>query len=257
MSSRGKETYSIQSVENALDMLEALCEEEEVRLSRLSERLGMSKASVFRLLATFEGLGYVEREQGSGKYRLGLSAYEIGQKFLSRMGLLRHARSVMEQLVRQCNEAAYLIVRRENDALFLHMVDNAQQVKIISLAGRRFPLQSIAAGRLFLASPALADPGARLAKAQVPLLTEEETSSIRRLGFCLDLHGAGEGIACLAVPLFKESGDVAGALALLGPDFRMQPDRMKRDLLPLLREAGEIISSRLGYLGHYLGKEHA
>ena len=83
MPSRDKESYSIQAVENALDVLEALSEiDDDVRISQLSEKLAMNKTSVFRLLATFENRGYVEREEQSGKYRLGLSAYEIGQKFL-------------------------------------------------------------------------------------------------------------------------------------------------------------------------------
>ena len=72
MPSRDKESYSIQAVENALDVLEALSEiDDDVRISQLSEKLAMNKTSVFRLLATFENRGYVEREELSGKYRLG------------------------------------------------------------------------------------------------------------------------------------------------------------------------------------------
>ena len=152
MPSQGKNPYSIQSVENALDVLEALCEfEDDVRISHLSEKLGMNKTSVFRLLATFENRGYVEREKGSGKYRLGLSAYEIGQRFLSRMGLLRKARPVMEKLVRECNEAVYLVVRRGSGVLFLDMVDTSQQVKIIAMVGNSYPLAGNAAGKIMLA----------------------------------------------------------------------------------------------------------
>lgn len=253
MPSRGKDSYSIQSVENALDLLEALCEEsDEFRISHLSEKLSMNKTSVFRLLATFEKRGYVEREEGSGKYRLGLSAYEMGQKFLSRMALLRKARPVMEQLVRQCNEAAYLVVRRNDDTLLLDMVDNAQQVKIVSLVGRRFPLPSTAAGRVFLAFDGAPDGNGRLSAAAPPAV---DLVAIRQQGICIDRHGVGEGIACTAVPLFNGSGELAGVLALLGPDFRMQVERIEEELLPQLKVAGEIISSKLGYLGHYLGTD--
>ena len=70
MPSRDKESYSIQAVENSLDVLEALSEiDDDVRISQLSEKLAMNKTSVFRLLATFENRGYVEREERSGKYR--------------------------------------------------------------------------------------------------------------------------------------------------------------------------------------------
>jgi IclR family transcriptional regulator, KDG regulon repressor len=258
LSTREKDSYSIHSVENALDLLEALCEEsDDFRISHLSEKLGMNKTSVFRLLATFENRGYVEREENSGKYRLGLSIYEISQKFLSRMRLLRKARPVMEQLVRQCNETAYLVVRRNDEILFLDMVDNAQKVKIVSMVGRRFPLLSNAAGRVFLAFDGNTDVGnGEGASRPAPALAlTEELATIRKAGICIDCHGVGEGVTCSAAPLFNGNGALAGVLALVGPDFRMSVEKVENHLLPPLKEAGEIISSKLGYMGHYLGKE--
>ena len=99
MPSRDKDSYCIRSVENALLLLEALAEEDaRCSLSQLSQRLGMTKASLFRLMATFESHGYVERKNESGEYKLGLAAFEVGQKLLSRMTLLHKARPAMAQL---------------------------------------------------------------------------------------------------------------------------------------------------------------
>ncbi|WP_305046288.1 IclR family transcriptional regulator [Geoalkalibacter sp.] len=253
MSTREKESYSIRSVENALALLEALSEEvEDLSLTRLSERMGMNKASVFRLLATFERRGYVERRQGSRDYQLGPSAYEMGQKLLSRMELLGKARPVMEKLVRQCDEAAYLVVRRDEEALFLDMVDNAQQVKVVSLVGRRLPLARCAPGRVFLAFSPEEGKGRPLGAG----LSPEELERIRRDGAACDLGGAGEGSAGVAVPLFGARSDLAGVLALVGPDYRMSPERINLELLPALKTAGEVISSQLGYLGYSLRKTH-
>ncbi len=248
---RRKDSYSIQSVDNALDVLEALCEEgDEVRISHLSERLGMSKMIVFRLLATFENRGYVESEKGSGKYRLGLSAYEIGQKFLSRMGLLRKARPVMERMVRECDEAAYIAVRRGADVLFLDMVDTSQQVKIISLVGKRFPVEVPAAGRVLLAyAPAGGEAGVAM-----PSLVKS-LAKVRRQGFCLDQGAMGDEIASVAVPLFSTGGELKAALCFVGPNFRLSPKKIETLFLPRLKEAGDIISSKLGYLGNYLSWE--
>ncbi|WP_429884374.1 IclR family transcriptional regulator [Geoalkalibacter halelectricus] len=251
MPAREKESYSIRSVDNALALLEALSEEdEELSLSRLSERMGLNKASVFRLLATFERRGYVERRQGSRDYQLGPSAYEIGQKLLSRMGLLRKARPVMEKLVRECDEAAYLVVRRSDDALFLDMVDNLQQVKVVSLVGRRLPLESCAAGKIFLAFDDNIEQNLK------DKLTKEERESIRRQGFAGDCHGIGEGGSCIAVPLFDAAAEVAGVLALVGPEFRMPSERIEKQLFPALKNAGETICSKLGYLGYALKQTH-
>jgi len=240
MPGRDKDTYCIQSVENALTLLEALCEEEEeVSLSRLSDRLRMNKANVFRLLATFESRGYVERSQRSSKYRLGPSAYEIGQKFLSRMELLRKARSVMEQLVRECNESIYLAVRCADEVLFLYVVDSIQQVKVASLVGRRFPLASSAAGQVLSAFGVVA--GA---------VEDVGGAAIRQDGFARDEDVLGEGIASLAVPLIRGSGKVAGALVMVWPDFRVSGEGVERQLVPALKMAGEIVSARLGYRGY-------
>lgn len=252
MSVRGKDSYSIQSVDNALDVLEALCDEEgdEVRISRLSERLGMNKTSVFRHLATFESRGYVEKEQKSGRYRLGLSAYEIGQKLLSRMGLLRKAKPVIESLVRSCNEAIYLVVPRGNEVLLLDMVDTTQQVKIISLLGNRYPMVGPSAGRVILAHSAFHKGNCSL-EDLAPLDTE--LSKIKDRGCCVDIGTFGEGISSLATPLIDAEGNVPGSLCMVGPEFRLTSEKIESDLLPSLIEAGDVVSSKLGHVGHYLG----
>jgi len=252
VSTREKESYSIQAVENALDVLEALSEEDEdVRISHLSEKLKMNKTSVFRLLATFENRGYVEREEVSGKYRLGLSAYEIGQKFLSRMALLRHARPLMERLSRGCNEAVYLAVRRRQETLFLDMVDTSQKVKIVPMVGKRFPLTQAAPGMALLAFSATGGNG----KGSIDQENvREKLAVIRSQGYALSHDSLGEGIASAAVPLFGSSGKLHGVLCLVGPVFRLPEQLIIKEFLPQLLEASSIISSKLGWHAAYLPK---
>jgi DNA-binding IclR family transcriptional regulator len=248
VSERRKADYAVHSVENALDLLDAICEEGgEARVSQLSQRTGMSKTNVFRLLATFEGRGFVERSDDSLKYRLGLSACEMGQKILARMGVLRKARPAMSRLARQCNESVYFVVRRNDYILMLDMVDTTQQVKITPLVGQRFPLNT-APGRVFLA---FEGEGTRkradLSGAMVLSPTERET--IRAGGACIDQEGFGDGVTCMGIPLFNTKTEVVAALAILGPTFRMSAARIDGELLPQLREAGATISAGLGYLG--------
>jgi len=243
---RGKESYSIHSVENALDVLEALCDEPgDIQISRLSEKLAMNKTSVFRLLATFENRGYVEREEATGRYRLGLSAYEMGQKLLSRMGLLSKARPLMQKLVRECDETVYLVVRREQEVLFLDLADTTQQVKIVSLAGLRFPLAGTAAGRLMLAHlPETEDRDQRL--------NPQQRSQIQQQGYCIDTDTLGDGITSLAAPLFSANGSLAGCLCCVGPTFRLEQAQVTECLLTELKEACLTISSKLGYLSPHM-----
>lgn len=230
-----KVLYSIQSVESALSILEALSEEgDEVRLTRLSERLNMNKGRVFRFLATFEQRGYIERIGNGSRYRLGASAFEMGQKLLQRMSLLRHAKPVMERLARQCDEAVYLAIPREEQILLLAVVNAGQPVTTVSLVGRRFPLDSTAPGRAVLQGRSRAS--GRLSGG--PWLEAADHDAL------------GQGVSSLAVPLVNGKGEVPASLCLVGPDFRFNRERAAQELFPLLRESAAVISTKLGYVNH-------
>lgn len=255
MSIKDKNAYSINSVEHALDLLEAICDEGgEARISELSRRLGMNKTSVYRLLSTFEKRGFVERGEDSVKYRLGLMAYEMGQKLLSRMVLLRKARPSMERLARHCNESVYFVVQRGNEVLLLDMIDGTHQVKITSLTGRRYPLAATAVGRIFQAfgTRPVNDARRHLEVKMPPMIAADELDVIRRRGVCVDEHGFGDGVTCVAVPILNAKGEVAAVLAILGPTFRMAKERIETELVPQLKDAGDVVSAGLGYVGHYL-----
>jgi IclR family KDG regulon transcriptional repressor len=70
MSNRNK--YLLQSVENSLRVLEAFREEEpELGISELARKLGLSRSSVYRIVATLTARGFLAQETANGKYRLG------------------------------------------------------------------------------------------------------------------------------------------------------------------------------------------
>ncbi len=237
MSGRDKDSYNIRSVENALHLLEALASSgDRCSLAQLSDRLDMTKASLFRLMATFENMGYVERGERTGDYQLGMGAFETSQKLLARMPLLRHARPVMSHLARQCDESVYLVVRRGPDALFLEMTDNDQKVNVAPLTSHRFALDSCAPGKLLLAfSPDTAAESA------------DKVSVYQSQRYCVDHDGLGEGSSALAVPLFQQGQKLVGCLTIVAPTFRMDERRITSELLPALKAAGDMISARLGY----------
>jgi DNA-binding IclR family transcriptional regulator len=241
---RDKRSYSIQAVENALTILEAFGEiDGEVRITRLSEMLEIDKSYVFRLLATFEERGYVEKAERTGRYRLGLAAYVTGQKILSRMGLLTKAKPVMERLARACDEAVYLAVLRNREVLMLDMVDTTQMVGTVSFVGNAYPLTKTVAGKVLLAFGT--DLTGR-AEEDIPSSLQDELVAIRKEGAGLDSECIGAGTACLAVPLFNAQGKVPGSLCVVGPEFRFSNEHCENHLLPALKAAGEIISTRLG-----------
>ena len=235
--------YSIKAVENALMILEAIGDiDGDVRITQLCETVGMHKSYIFRVLATFEKLGYIEKGDKSGKYRLGLTAFELGQKFLSRLEIVNRARPIMEQVAGECDEAVYLTLPRDREVHMLHRVDTKQMVNTVSLVGNSYPLEQTAAGKVILAF----EEG-KAGSMMIPSSLAEEMNSIQNRGAAVDFGGLGADIACLAVPLFGMRGRICGSLSIVGPEFRMGRDRIEKDLLPKLKNAGGELSTKLGY----------
>jgi IclR family KDG regulon transcriptional repressor len=238
--------YSIQSVENALDVLEVISiADGGIGITELAGRLQMNKGMAFRLMATLENRGYVEKAKKNGVYRVGPAAYDTGRKLLLRVELLNKAKPVMEHLCRQCDETVYLAMPRHEQILLLEMVDSAQKISIRPLVGKAYPLADVAFGRVVLAY----QERARVLREDV---SEKALAGIKRHGVCVETGGLGEGVTCLAVPIFNAQGKVAGSLCIVGPEFRLEEKRLNQDLLPLLKHAGQVVSVKLGHLANLM-----
>jgi DNA-binding IclR family transcriptional regulator len=121
------------------------------------------------------------------------------------------------------------------------MVDSPQQVRVIPLVGRRFPLQQSSAGKVMLAFRA--ETGRR----------SDRLQSIRSEGLCVDQDAVGEGIGSLSVPIFAGQGEVVGSLWVVVPNFR--PHGINNsELIPRLHFAGQSISARLGFIHEQMSK---
>lgn len=249
-----KNPYAVQTVEKALELLEMLAESApDLPAHSLAKKLGVSRNKAFRLLATLENRGMVEREDATGSYRLGLSALELAQKFLKSAPLIELAHPIMEKLAREHNEAVYMTVIKGDDVLFLDMVDSAQPVKAVPLVGRRFPFFTNAAGKAIraLESRDLLEHflKRRSKKERLPdmVTLESELNSIRGKGFAVDIGGLGDGIISVAVAVRDYAGKVVGALTLLGPSFRMLTDRLENEIIPSMQQGAEMLSMKFGY----------
>lgn len=251
---REKSSYAVQTVEKALDILEALTEESRhATLPYLAERLELSRNKAFRLLATLESKGLVERDDTSGIYRLGISSVELAQRLLNSTSLIRHAHPVMEKLARRHDEAVYIAVLKGEEVLFLDMVDCEQAIKTAPLVGKRFPFFTNAAGKAIKALESV-DLLEKLLKKRGknigipdPARLQSELTSVRERGFAVDIDGLGDGIVSVAVAVRDYAGKVIGALTVLGPSFRMITSRLEGELIPSLKEGAETLSLKFGY----------
>ncbi len=246
--------YTVQTVDKALELLEAVAEaEHSVSLPSLAAKTGLSRNKAFRILATLCEKGLVERDVDTGAYRVGVNSVPLAQKLLQSSSIVALAHPVLEELARRHDEAVYMTVIKDDEVLFLNMVDCERQVKAAPFVGRKFPFFTNAAGKVMKALDSR-DLLERLCKkrgrsAGVPDLAalETELQQIRSTGVAVDDGGLGEGISSVAVAIRDYAGKVVGAITMLGPSVRMFADRLENEIIPSMLEGAQMLSGKLGY----------
>lgn len=249
--SREKGAYSVQAVIKAIDLLETLAQDgDSPTITVIEKKLDLSRNKAFRLLATLEDKGLVERNTLTGTYSLGLQAFQMAQHILKSANLIRLAHPVMEELAHKLNEAIYITVINNDEVLFLDMVDSFQQVKAVDLVGKRFPFFTNAAGKVLksVSSFDLRGRGSKKRNIPDPQTLELELDEIRKKGVAVDFGGLGEGICAVAVVIRDYAGKVVGALTLLAPSFRMLQERLEQEIIPSMIEGAEELSMKFGYI---------
>jgi DNA-binding IclR family transcriptional regulator len=246
--------YTIQTVNKALELLEALSEYSAgLTLTQLTERVGLNRNKTFRLLATLCEKGLVERDPSNSMYRLGVYSMALAQKFLKNASVVTYAHPIMEELARKHHEAVYMTVIRGDEVLFVDMVDCDHHIKAAPLVGRRFPFFTNAAGKVMkaldsrdLLEKLFRKKGRKNGFPDLDRL-ESELEEIRLRGVAVDSGGLGEGICSVAVVVRDYAGKVVGAITLIGPSFRMLAGRLENEIIPSLREGAELLSEKFGY----------
>jgi DNA-binding IclR family transcriptional regulator len=278
--SKPKSDYTIQTVCNALRLLEAFHDEAELGVSELSRRLDLHKNNVFRLLATLELDGYVEQSAATDRYRLGVRCLEIGRAYTRSHTLNERCRPMLQELVDGLGETAHLGV--------LHRVGNAasddapagqdaarESFSVVHLegiqadgllvtgsrVGRHLPVHCSALGKVLMGN---ADPETRDAFAQgvsspnaLPAHTDATLTDSHKLfdelrfvagqGFALDLGECAEGLHCAAAPVFGEEGQVLAAISVSGPSVRLSEAALHADIVPLVTAKAAALSEALGF----------
>ncbi|MBI2964143.1 MAG: IclR family transcriptional regulator [Deltaproteobacteria bacterium] len=254
---REKTNYVIQSVAHALDVLEQFYGElDELGVTELSKRLKLHKNNVFRLLATLESRGYIEQNRATENYRLGIRCLQLGQTYVSQMGLLRQARPILEDVSQRSRENTYVAVMRRSAVVPLDVVESNLPVRIISNVGEALPLHCTAMGKVYLAYES--EEGLRhILGNSLEKFTEQTIVDVGSLGdhlrgvaergFAVDSGEYLVDVRSVAAPIRDYTRNVVGALAVSGPAYRLPAERIDKEIVPLVVKAGKDLSIRLGF----------
>lgn len=247
---QGADPSRTESVADVLAILELLTEDAPAHtVATIAARLGTTRARALRTLSTLEARDLVEVNE-HGAYALGITAAGFARRLLGRVSLIGHARPVLEELARKHGEAVYLSVLRDDEVIFLDVVDYTGDGRPDSLLGKRFPSLTTTAGKAIraLQSRDLLEKiiTGRRRRGRVTELKPifDELDTIKLNGVAVDVR---EGSSSVATAVRDYAGKVVCALMVIGPSVRMLAERIEEEIVPSLMSGAEALSLKFGY----------
>lgn len=258
-SERGR--YNVRALERAIRLLDVLSDGNSWKLSELSEALDLNSSTAYRLLATLVNYNYVERDEKSGGYRLGLSCLELARAYYDANDIRRNARPELETLRDQTKETVHLGILDRWDVVYLEKLDGLHAIGLMSsMLGGRSPSYCTGLGKVLLAHQ---DPEAvrthfaevglqRYTESTICELDEllEHLAQVRDRGYALDMAEHESEVRCIAAPLRDIDGRVIAAISVSGPAARIDPQDEDQGLVKLTLQVAQRISQRLGHIAH-------
>lgn len=252
----GKE-HHIKSVAKALRIIEILAENgREMALGEIAERLKMPKSTTHGLISTLCSFGYVDQSSFTGKYRLGLRLFELGNIVAMRLEVKSVAAPYIEKLLDETQETVHLTILDNGEVLYIDKRESHQSIRIASRVGARLPAHCTGVGKVLLAFlPAeerkkiIAEKGLkRFTKNTItdPEALEAELARVREQGYAFDNEEFMEGLRCVAAPIRDYTGKVCAAISISGPVSRLRGEKLGK-AVELITSTAAGISSEMGY----------
>jgi len=249
--------YQVQVLDRALGILDLLAgESPELGPSEVSERTGLHKSTVHRLLQVLERHRLIEKIAQNGKYRLGLRLFELGSKAMTQFDLRERAQAYLKRLVLETGETAHICILDGDRMLSIANVESPRTLRTPSTVGHRTPLHCTSVGKALLAFLPESEQNDLINQCELtdytrrtitkPARLKAELKLIRQRGYAMDDEEVEEGLRCVGAPVMDHSGRVVAAMSIAGPAFRLTDDRIPAVARSVIQAASEL-SVELGY----------
>lgn len=149
----GEDRYFITALSRGLDVL-ACFRSGDASLSnqQISERCGLPKSTVTRIVYTLARRGYLIQVEPGGRYALGSGTLALGSSMLARMDVRQFARPLMQELADYAGATLALGVRDRLSIIYTEVARSTATLALTLQVGSRIPLATSAIGRAYLAS---------------------------------------------------------------------------------------------------------
>jgi IclR family acetate operon transcriptional repressor len=233
---KNRPAYAIESVDNALRILQLLRDSSQVRVSDVAAEIGTARSTAHRLLAMLVYRDFaVQAEDRSYRPGPALSAQPLRGEPAQR--LRQVLRPHMEALCDQVAETINLVVRLGNQTRFLHTVESTQILRIGDRQGTILPAWQTSGGKALLAELSDAQLTALLrgADGRPPEgMTETERRGlvaelrlVRDQGYAENIEVSESGVCAIGMCVRDAAGDPLAALSVSAPSIRYTPERVR------------------------------
>ena len=239
---KNKPPYAIESVDNALRILQTLRDSGQVRVSEVAAELGIARSTAHRLLAMLVYRDFaVQAEDRSYRPGPAITAEPLRGEPAQR--LRQVMRPHMEALCDQVAETINLVVRLGTQTRFLHTVESAHVLRVGDRQGTVLPAWKTSGGKVLLAELPDAQLTALLrgANGRPPDgMTPAERRSlvtelrlVRDQGYAENIEESESGVCAIGLCVRDPAGDPVAALSVSAPSVRYTPDRSRAFLSEL------------------------
>ena len=246
----------IQSVDRALTILSLFIgHKKELGITEISQELNLPKSTVHGLVKTLEKNLFLQLTQ-SGKYRVGIKAYELGMTYSANIELNTAAEPMVIHLAKKYKQTVHIAIYAGKMAVFVASNKAGSPHVIFPRIGGGVPAYCTAVGKVLLAWQPPDYIERYLTEEQLLPITpntisdkevlQKELRQIKQQGYAIDREEILVNLACVAAPIFEQSGQVIAAISVSGTAQYIY-EEINKDCIKDVMDAANMISTIMGY----------
>lgn len=237
--------YILQSVSNALSVIDLLGRHENLSVAETANYMKIGKTTAFRLLTTLENSGYITKD-AKARYRLSMKLAVLGSIVTQRTEIAQLSHPLLEQISAHFGETAHLVIwNSDSDVIVVDRVIGSSPISYQTSVGYiTRPAHMGASGQILLAyaEESKLERYIRLinwADCNCPAASDPDSllrllDTVRGRKWAINDGDAIPGLYCFAVPVFGYTGHAIASLSISGPEANL---KLKQDeMITMLTE---------------------
>ncbi|MCF6327361.1 MAG: IclR family transcriptional regulator [Devosiaceae bacterium] len=246
---------TVQALDRGLMLLVALTREGSVTLTDIALKVGMPPSSAHRVLITLQKHGFVEFNETTQEWAIGIEAFRVGNSYLERTNLVEMAQQVMRNLMEETGETANLAIGSDGQVVFVSQVETHNPIRAFFRPGTRGHMHASGIGKALLADMSQTEVEKILQKTGLPeftsntlvspdaLFADLKKTANRRWSF--DDEERYMGMRCVAASIYNSVGKAIAGISVSGPTIRFS-DIEVDEIGPRVRRSADQITLMTG-----------